>query len=608
MTTISREALPVLISFYSGDRYYYDAADQLRADCERLDLDCDIVEVQKSDTETWLEICRKKIAFYRSMQIKHQRPVLWMDVDCRLNKRPEFFAGAMADFGAFLRNFKYARGFDPMSLSRFFQPSILFFNNTPNGVAFLELMAQLERESTVPGTDDYFLQEAWSQHQAQLRLLLLPPSLVGFEWPVPGDETFYFGSSGNVAEFKGKAQQHDVDLFTPARRKAMFIREAAELGKAKRPMDATVMLKAAFEIDPSDEALAYRIARLLRREGKLPAALIFLRRFQGADFVINHARRFSADSEFEAGNAEHARAIALDLIERGSQADIDWARSRLIRYELELRAISMSVKPANRPALWWMETPYPGNFGDILNPYIVEKLTGIPPRWVPKGKGLLVIGSVIKFATKDSTVWGSGTPRMTDKLDPAASYRAVRGPLTRQLVLESDGQCPEVYGDAAWFLPKLYQPKTRAKKFKLGLIRHFANDPDISTGPGVKLISVIRGSYVDIEAFIDEIHECEAVLTTSLHGLIVCHAYGIPARWCEVPDSPAGLPGDGTKFHDYMLSVGIEPEPPFPLPVGTVVTEPLVVEAQRLPGKQIDLRALAAAAPFEVRSDLLARL
>jgi hypothetical protein len=596
---------PVIISFYCGDKYYYDAANRLREDCLRLNLDCDIVEIIKAPGETWLEICRKKIRFYRDMQQKHGRPVLWMDVDCRLARLPEILSGARCDIAGFLRSFKYVRKFDPMAVSRFFQPSILFFNHTPRSIAFLEFMAQLEQSSDAAGTDDYFLQEAWERFDQQLSLLLLPPAQVGFEWPVAGDQVFFFGSSGNVAEFKGKAEQHDVDLYTPARRKAVLLREALEAGKAKKPMQALGMLKRAFETDPSDEQLAYRIARLMRREGKLKNALVFLRRFQGEGSSVNHSRRFLADSELEAGQTNRAGAIVRDLMQRGSPSDAAWAKSRLLRIGLDARAAALGLRPAERPPLWWMESPYPGNFGDILNPYIVEKLSGLPPRFVPKGKGILAIGSIIKFANEATTVWGSGTPRMSDRLNPKAKYRAVRGPLTRQLVLESGGQCDEVYGDAAWFLPLLFKPSVPAvRQYRLGLIRHFANNGEIDTGDGVKAISVIRGSYGEIEQFIEEIHDCDCILTTSLHGLIVCHAYGIPARWCEVPNSAAGLPGDGTKFHDYMLSVGIDPEPPLPLPRGTVVTVDMVHEAQRLPKRQIDLQKLASAAPFPIRAGL----
>jgi len=599
------KSYPVVISFYCGDKYYYDAADRLRGDCERLGLDCDIIELQKAPEETWLEICRKKIQFYRGMQRKHDRPVLWVDVDCRIQKLPRMFADGQFDLGGFLRGFKYVRGFDPMAMSRFFQPSILYFNNTNKCRDFLDFMAELEQSSTAAATDDYFLQEAWERFEPQLSLLLLPPSEVSFEWPVQGEQTFYFGSSGNVAEFKGKAQQHDVDLYTPARRKAVFLREALEAGKAKKPMQALSMLKKAFDLDPQDEQLAYRIARLMRREGRLKGALVFLRRFQGESSPVNHARRFLADSELEGGRPERAAAVVRDMLQRGSDADRAWARSRLLRIDLDLRAKKLGLKDKERPSLWWMESPYPGNFGDILNPYIVEKLSGLPPRFVAKGKGILAIGSIIKFATEGTTVWGSGTPRMTDRLDPRADYRAVRGPLTRQLVIESGGRCEEVYGDAAWFLPRLYQPKNIERRFKLGLIRHFANDGEVEAGEGVSAISVLRGGYEGIEQFIDEIHECERVLTTSLHGLIVCHAYGIPARWCEVPDSAAGLPGDGTKFHDYMLSVGLDPEPPFPLRRGTVVTLDMFDEALRLPARQIDLKRLAAVAPFPVKQGLL---
>ena len=249
-----------------------------------------------------------------------------------------------------------------------------------------------------------------------------------------------------------------------------------------------------------------------------------------------------------------------------------------------------------------MESPYPGNLGDVLNPYVVEKLSGRPPRYVPRGKCLLAIGSTIKFATEETVVWGAGTPRMSDRLHPKARYRAVRGPLTRELVLQSGGECPPVYGDPTWFLPRLYRPSRVTRRYRLGLVLHHANQGEVQAGEGVRPISVLRGSYEEIERFVDELHECDSVLSTSLHGLIIAHAYGIPARWCEVPDSAAPLPGDGTKFRDYLLSVGLEDESPLPLPRGTVVTLDHAPEAHLLPRHQIDLEPLAAAAPFEVKA------
>jgi tetratricopeptide (TPR) repeat protein len=604
MSSSASKTSPVVVSFYCGDSYYYEAAETLRQDCARLGLDSDIVELQKRPEEGWLQICRRKIPFYLQMHRKHDRPILWLDVDSRLMQYPTVLNGATCDFAAFLRGVRQLRHFDPVAVSRFFMPFALFFNATAKMRAFLEFMAKLEQESAASATDDFFLQEAWEKFEEQLSVMVLPPDLARLpDWPITPSQVFYYGGSGNVKEFKGKAQQHEVQLQTPARRKAVLLHEASIAAKAKNPKDALFLYRKALEADPSDAALADKIARIMRRDGKLANALIFLRRYQGASFTVNYARRFLADSELEAGKIERAAAITRDLLVRGTDSDKAWAASRLVRIGLEERAAAMKLRPEQRPAMWWMEGPYPGNFGDILNPYIVEKLSGKPPRYVPRGKGLLAIGSIIKFAAEGTPVWGSGTPRMTDKLNPKAKYHAVRGPLTRELVLTSGGQCPEVFGDAAWFLPRLYQPKTPAKRFKLGLIRHYANDNELFASDDVKVISVMRAGYDGIEQFIDEIAECEAILTTSLHGLIVSHAYGIPARWCEVPDSEHALPGDGTKFHDYMLSVGITPEAPLHLPRNTVVTLAYAPEAQRLPKRQIDLHALAAAAPFEITAD-----
>lgn len=57
----------------------------------------------------------------------------------------------------------------------------------------------------------------------------------------------------------------------------------------------------------------------------------------------------------------------------------------------------------------------------------------------------------------------------------------------------------------------------------------------------------------DIENFISELTSCRYVLSTSLHGIILSHAYGIPALWIK----KGYIDTDGFKFHDYFSSVDI---------------------------------------------------
>jgi pyruvyltransferase len=120
-------------------------------------------------------------------------------------------------------------------------------------------------------------------------------------------------------------------------------------------------------------------------------------------------------------------------------------------------------------------------------------------------------------------------------------------------VLRAD--VPEVYGDPAMLLPLIYTPRTE-KRFEVGLVPHYVdrdavrmNDPCVST------IDVLA----DWQSVIDRIAECETILSSSLHGLIVAEAYGIPALWTTITD---GVAGEGFKFRDYYLSTSREPPEP----------------------------------------------
>jgi hypothetical protein len=256
--------LPAIVSFYSGDALYYAAADQLRRDCVALDLDHDIVEIPTRPQETWLEICRRKSAFFLEMQQKHRRPILWLDVDSRLRRLPAALEGATCDVAGFLRGWRYLRDFDPVAVPRFFAPFALFFNYTPRATAFLELLASIAEKAPTDASDDFLLQEAWLRHERQLSVMVLPPDLVGHEWPLQEEQAIYVGISGNVSQFTGKAKQHTADLFDAARRKAVLIKEANAALKAKRDEDALVLFRHALAAVPDDE-LAEKIGRLLKR-------------------------------------------------------------------------------------------------------------------------------------------------------------------------------------------------------------------------------------------------------------------------------------------------------------------------------------------------------
>lgn len=599
--SLERPAAPLLISFYYGDEYYHRSALQLQEDCKRAGMEHYVVEAALPPNTPWVSACRYKVPFIADCLRRFRRPLLWLDADCRLLARPDLLWTSKADLGFFLRGFRYLKDFDPMAVPRLAQPSILYFGYTSKTLEFVEIMASLESEYGPDATDDFFLHEAWRQYQRQLSLLVLPPDLVCFELPATGQECFFFGRSNSASEFKSQVDQHEPELYGKARRKAVLLREARDSLKSGDRSSATVFLHRAYELDPSDEALAYRVARLLKREGKVPQALELLKRLADSTGV-DHVQRFLIESAANAKDFDRAGSLAHALISEGCPSDAAWAQSRLFRIGLEMRARAKGIEDHERLPLSWMERPYPGNFGDLLAPYIVERLSGRPPRFIPKGKGVLAIGSIIKFAREGSIVWGTGTSRMSDRLHPKAEYRAVRGPLTRRLVLDSGGKCPPVYGDPSAFLPHLYQPARRTKRYALGFVAHHAHIGELQLNLDVRAISVLRGSEEDIEAFIDELHECERVLTTSLHGLIVAHAYGIPARWCDIPDATKRLPGDGTKFRDYLLSVGLKPEPALQISRGTAVTPEFARHADQLPERPIDLEALLAAAPFKIEA------
>ncbi len=197
------------------------------------------------------------------------------------------------------------------------------------------------------------------------------------------------------------------------------------------------------------------------------------------------------------------------------------------------------------------------NFGDVVNPILLQKLSGKKVKYVGKpkyykSKNILAIGSILHLASKDSMIWGSGFMD-AEKVcyEKPKEVFAVRGPKTRDQLLSQKIPCPEIYGDPALLLPLVYAPVI-TKKYKLGIIPHYTdkNNKWLKKFNGVGKVKIIDVQNKNIFHFIDDILSCEKIASSSLHGIIAADAYGIPSAWIEFSDLVNGF-----KFLDYFLSV-----------------------------------------------------
>ncbi len=207
-----------------------------------------------------------------------------------------------------------------------------------------------------------------------------------------------------------------------------------------------------------------------------------------------------------------------------------------------------------RLTVWWSNGPSPGNLGDVLTPVILRGLGYDVARASRRRASLLAIGSIIRFARPHQHVWGSGVIDSKDKTERRARYLAVRGPLTAAIVRRQKGKCPDVFGDPALLLPRVHNTPIEAVH-PLGVVPHYRDLQSVRANAGnLPIISPLSATPLSV---VDQIRACRAIVSSSLHGIIVAHAYGIPAGWL----ASKRLHGDGIKFRDYAASVGVELRP-----------------------------------------------
>lgn len=217
------------------------------------------------------------------------------------------------------------------------------------------------------------------------------------------------------------------------------------------------------------------------------------------------------------------------------------------------------------------------NLGDALSPVMVALLTGMTPVRVPtksRATRLAAVGTIAHgFSLGETWFWGTGCSKYVNPsalVEERIPFRlpddtkfvvtATRGPVSEALIAGETGHKPAVYGDPVWLLPRFYKPSV-PKKWKLGVVLHLSELADRSYEAKPR-DAILR--YLVPEEFRDQVHlittctpisaealgdkideflQCERIVSTSLHGMVIAESYGIPCLYF----SPAG-PEPGAKM------------------------------------------------------------
>jgi len=201
------------------------------------------------------------------------------------------------------------------------------------------------------------------------------------------------------------------------------------------------------------------------------------------------------------------------------------------------------------------------NLGDSLWFPIVNWMLG---KWglnldSPTGRTrfLFCVGSGLLGALQhNATVWGSGV--LHEPIWPHPCFfkypfmkfdiRAVRGPMSREMMLRFGHRCPEVYGDPAVLMPLIYKPEL-PKVRDLLVIPQFVTEKQFRQDhPQYEIVSMNTNDYRQV---IDQIVSSRLVVTSSLHGVILSDAYGVPSVLFRGLDKICDF-----KYLDYYCSTG----------------------------------------------------
>lgn len=221
-------------------------------------------------------------------------------------------------------------------------------------------------------------------------------------------------------------------------------------------------------------------------------------------------------------------------------------------------AADKRIKLEKQCLYWWEPGDRRINVGDYLSKVIVSEVLALRDKEIQekkdKSKRLFAIGSILHFAKSNECVWGSG---VNWKLDSAMhrfsglDVRAVRGPLTRDYLKRRSISVPEIYGDPALLMPLFFPAdllRTEGRASVPYVVIPHLHEPAEKFGPYREHLLLPTSKPA---TFVTELLRARLVISSSLHGIILAEAYGIPAVYLDMGNGESHL-----KYDDYYYGTG----------------------------------------------------
>jgi len=209
---------------------------------------------------------------------------------------------------------------------------------------------------------------------------------------------------------------------------------------------------------------------------------------------------------------------------------------------------------------YWKAKP---NFGDLLSTLLLERFTKFKAEWSePRPSDLILVGSILEHIPDDwnGVIAGAGLlHESSEKNFTKAKIMALRGPLTDARVKGVKDESI-VLADPGLLANELVPIPD--KEYNLGIIPHWT-DKTLEHRPEFIKYSphIIRVTDHPLDV-ITQIAKCKKIISSSLHGIILADAFGIPRRIeispvvLEKPKQEGGL----FKWEDYSESIGMKLE------------------------------------------------